>query len=90
MTQLRWRSGRGQGGHLRDTLPLEAVHAEIEEIERTASSIEDLTAVLRARLAPGDFRLVWELRDAVERLALAEELLRERRPADERALDEAG
>ena len=46
--------------------------------------------MLRARLAPGDFRLVWELRDAVERLALAEELLRERRPADERALDEAG
>jgi hypothetical protein len=70
---------------LGDTAPLEDVRAELEEIEAVAGTIGDLTALLQARLTPEHFRLVWELRDAVERLALAEQLLLGRRLADELA-----
>jgi hypothetical protein len=70
---------------LGDTARLEDVRAELGEIEAIAREIDDLTAVLRARLTPGQFRLAWALRDAVERLAVAEGLLRERRLADDLA-----
>jgi hypothetical protein len=81
MDQSLWCRGPEFG----DMVPLEAVRAEIEEIESLDRSIGDLTALLRTRLSPEQFRLVWELRDAVERLAVAEGLLRERRLADELA-----
>jgi hypothetical protein len=68
-----------------DTTPLDAVRAELDAIEAHAREVGDLTAGLRARLTPEDFRLVWALRDAVERLALAEGLLRDRWLADELA-----
>jgi hypothetical protein len=58
---------------------------ELEEIEALDRQIADLTTLLRAHLTPEHFRLVWALRDAVERLAIAEELLRDRRLADELA-----
>jgi hypothetical protein len=64
-------------------VPFEGVRTEIEEIEEIDRCIGDLTALLRARLAPEDFRFVWELRDAVERLAVAERLLLDWRLADE-------
>jgi hypothetical protein len=70
---------------LGDTAPLDAVRAELDAIEAHAREVGDLTTGLRARLAPADFRLVWALRDAVERLALAEGLLRDRWLADELA-----
>jgi hypothetical protein len=68
-----------------DLARLEDVRAELGEIEALAREIDDLTAALRARLTPGQFRLAWALRDATERLAVAEELLRERRLADDLA-----
>ena len=70
---------------LGDTARLEDVRAELGEIEAIAREIDDLMAVLRARLTPEQFRLAWALRDAGERLAIAEELLRERRLADDLA-----
>jgi hypothetical protein len=66
---------------LSDVAPLDEVRAEIEEIEALGRRISDLTAVLRARLTPEHFRLAWALRDAVESLAIAEGLLRDRRLA---------
>ncbi len=56
--------------------------AEIEALNRQAN---DLTAALRARLAPEDFQLVWSLHDAIERCALAEGLLQDRWRAGELA-----
>lgn len=74
------------GGHpapeLSDLARLAEVRAELGELEAIAREIADLTALLRARLAPDQFRLAWALREAVERLAVAEELLRARRLAD--------
>ena len=70
---------------LGDLARLGDVRAELAEIESLSRQAEDLAAALRARLAPEDFRLVWSLRDAVERLALAEGLLRDRRLADDLA-----
>ena len=68
---------------LGDLMRLGDVRTELAEIEALNWQADDLTAALRARLAPEDFRLVWSLRDAVERCALAEELLRDRWLADE-------
>jgi len=85
MEQSRRCSGRDRGPELGDTVPLEDVRAEIEEIEGIAEAIGGLTALLRARLTPEHFRLVWELQDAVECLGLAERQLLERRLADELA-----
>ena len=86
MEQPDGRSRRGRRAEVDDTVPFEGVRAEIEEIEGIDRCIGDLTALLRARLTPEDFRLVWELRDAVERLAVAERLLLDRRLADELVL----
>jgi hypothetical protein len=68
---------------LGDTVPLAAVRADIEVIEALDREIIHLTALLQARLSPEQFKLVWSLRDAVERVAIAEGLLRERLPAAE-------
>jgi hypothetical protein len=78
-----WRNSESEPmRELGDTEPLEAVRAELEDVEALAQTIRDLTALLQARLAPEQFRLVWALRDAVERLAIADDLLRRRRLAD--------
>lgn len=63
------------------TVPLAAVREDLAVIEALDREIADLTAVLRSRLSPEQFRLVWALRDAVERVGIAESLLREGRPA---------
>src|SRR4051812_30872034 len=57
---------------------LAAVRADLTHSEMLNREIEDLTTLLQARLSAGQFRLVWSLRDAVERLALVDEMLRER------------
>jgi len=59
-------------------VPLEQVQTELEPIEAIEREVRDLTAVLRARLSPEHFRLVWALRDAVERLGMADALWRQR------------
>jgi hypothetical protein len=64
---------------LGDLERLDAVRAELAEIEALSRQVNDLTAVLRARLPAGEFRLVWALRDALECLATAELILRDRR-----------
>ena len=66
---------------LSETMPLAAVRADLEAIEALDREIDDLTALLQVRLAPEQFKLVWSLRDAVERLGIAEGILRERRLA---------
>ena len=76
MDQLRRRPDGEPILNLDDTLPLEAVRTELEGAERLAQTVRDLTRLLEVRLAPDEFRLVWALRDAVEQLALADELLR--------------
>jgi hypothetical protein len=53
------------------------VQLELGHIESLSREIDDLTMALRGRLPPEQFRLVWLLRDAVERLGLAEEMARE-------------
>jgi len=85
MNQSRRYFGRSPMPEFDDLALLEDVRAELEAIEAHAREIGDLTALLRAHLTPEHFRLAWELRDAVERLAVAEALLRERRLADELA-----
>ena len=82
MSRSRWDPGHDAPPALGDTARLEDVRAELGELEAIAREIDDLTAVLRARLTPEQFRAAWALRDAVERLAIAEALLRDRRLAD--------
>jgi hypothetical protein len=83
MERARRYPGREAPPEFGDTAALEEVRLELAEIEGLAREISDLTAGLRARLTPEEFRQVWALRDAVERLALAEGLLRDRRLLDE-------
>jgi hypothetical protein len=71
----RHDGSRAWGG----TARLEDVQAELGEIEALDCEVDDLTALLRGRLSPEQFRLVWALPDATERLAAAEQLLREGR-----------
>ena len=66
---------------LGDLERLDAVRAELAELEALGRQVDDLTAALRARLPAGEFRLVWALRDALECLAAAELILRDRRLA---------
>jgi hypothetical protein len=66
---------------LEDTVSLAVVRADLEAIEVLDREIGDLTALLRARLAPEELKLAWALRDAVERVGIAEGILRERCPA---------
>ena len=77
---------RGHAGDLSlpelgDLARLDSVRAELAEVEALARQVADLTALLRARLAPEEFRLVWTLRDAIECLITAETVLRDRRLA---------
>jgi hypothetical protein len=62
------------------------VQAELEAIDSLNSEIQDLTGLLRDRLSPELFSLVWSLRDAVEKLGLCEAELRERHLIDSLAL----
>jgi len=64
---------------LGDTAALDAELAELEPIESLDHHIRDLTLTLQSSLPPEQFSLVWQLREAVEQLALAEEILHERR-----------
>ena len=61
---------------------MRVVQKELEPIETLSREIGDLTGLLKVVLTADQFKLVWSLRDAVERLALAEELLREREMLD--------
>jgi len=73
--------GRGQTSPAtayRRLLYFEDIQEDLRPIEDLAREINDLTAILHGTLTDEQFRLVWSLRDNVERLALAEELLRER------------
>jgi hypothetical protein len=63
-------------------VPLHVVQEDLEPIETLSREIGDLTRLLKVVLTPNQFKLVWSLRDAVERLALAEELLRQRQMLD--------
>jgi len=65
-----------------DITPVDDVRGQFELIESMSSEIRDLTVRLKARVKPEEFRLVWALRDAVERLAIAEEMARERQLID--------
>ena len=60
-------------------VPLVKVRADLETLEAIEDEIEQRVAELRAILPPGDFRRTWALRDAEQRLGLAERLLAERR-----------
>lgn len=66
--------------------PLPAVQAELTVIDSLSLEIQDLTDLLHARLSPELFRLVWALRDAVEKLGLGEAELRERHLVESLAL----
>ena len=54
---------------------LAAVRAELAEVEALVDEVRQRVAHLRAVLPPAQFRLVWALLDAQERLGLAEQLL---------------
>lgn len=69
---------RNSASEVYDTVPLAAALPDLEPVERLSREIEDLTTALKLHLSPEQFRLVWRLRDGVERLSLAEEILRER------------
>jgi hypothetical protein len=49
--------------------------AALAELEALEDELRQRAAHLRARLAPDEFRLAWELRDAEERHGQAERLL---------------
>jgi len=80
--QSRRCSACSPTSELRNTAAWEAGQAELGPIEELAYQIQALTATLRAALPPDQFTLVWKLRDTVERLALAEEVLHERHLLD--------
>jgi hypothetical protein len=54
---------------------LQDVQDELENIETLIREINELTVRLKAPLSSQHFRLVWTLRDTVERLGLAEQPL---------------
>ena len=59
------------------TADLAAVRAELAAVEALEDEVCRRAAHLRVVLPPGQFRLVWALLDAQERLGLAERLLAE-------------
>jgi hypothetical protein len=64
------------------TVPLAAVRRELEKVEALERELAARGAELRALLSPEQVRLVWALRDAEQRLALAEQDLRAQRLVD--------
>ena|SRR6266542_552375 len=82
MQQLQRCWACDQMSELGDLVPLNDVPVEFEEIEAFSHHIDELTALLRARLTPELFRLVWALLDAVECRAVAEQFLHEQRLTD--------
>jgi hypothetical protein len=85
MQRLRWCSACRLTATIGDTAsvdPADAAHAELRLVETLAEEIQVLTATLQGSLPSEEFGLVCQLRDAVGRLALAEEMLRERRLLD--------
>ena len=67
---------------LGQTVPLQAVQSELETVDALSREIQVLTSLLQVNLSPELFKLVWSLRDAVEKLGLCEALLRERQIID--------
>ena len=67
---------------LRASASLAVVRAELAEVEALEDEVRQPTAHLRAVLPPAQFRLVWALLDAQERLGLAEQLLAEHRSVE--------
>ncbi len=61
---------------------LAAARDDLAEVEALVDEVRHRGAHLRAVLPPAQFRLVWALLDAQERLGLAERLLAERAAAD--------
>ncbi len=70
------RSGEGPG--LEAMADLAVVRADLAAIEAIEDELRHRLAHLRAMLPLGQFRLVWALLDAQERLGLAERLLADR------------
>ena len=81
MDHSRRRAADDPGPEYHDLAPLDEVRTELAELEELDRQVADLTAALRARLAPEQFRLVWALRDVVECRMIAGGLLRDRRLA---------
>ncbi len=69
---------------LRASAGLAAVREELAEVEALEDEVRHRGAHLRTVLPPAQFRLVWALLDAQERLGLAERLLAEHATADVR------
>ena len=67
------RSADGHG--LEATADLAAMREDLAEVEALEDELRHRVAHLRAVLPPAQFRLVWALLDAQERLGLAEQLL---------------
>jgi len=63
------------------SIALRIVRADVKTIETLSHDIDDLTAFFRRYLPAEQVKLVWSLRDAVERLGIAEDILRERQRA---------
>ena len=72
------------GCGLEATADLAAVREDLAEVEALGDELRHRVAHLRAVLPPEQFRLVWALLDAQERLGFAERLLAERAVADGR------
>jgi hypothetical protein len=99
MVQPHWCPACDPSFALGSLVSFESVKTELAPVDALSREVDDLTGVLQARLAPDQFRLVWSLRDAVERLALADEMLRGRVlidvlahhfPSSERTIRELG
>ena len=67
-----------EGRELEVMADLAIVRADLAAIEAIEDELRQRLAHLRATLPLGQFRLVWALLDAQERLGLAERLLTER------------
>ena len=61
-----------------ELVPLEEARADLQTLETLEREVAALVSVLRDTLPPEQFRLVWALRDAEERLELEERDVRER------------
>ncbi len=59
--------------------PLAEVRADLNTLEAIEDEIRQRVADLRAMLGADQYRLVWALQDAEQRLGLAERMLAERR-----------